>query len=62
MSFDMGIDTILLLIATIIQSDRMHISAKIVSIFLTIRCFYSRISNKKTYFYFFFIGSINICH
>ena len=30
MSFDIGFDTILLLIATKIQSDRMHISAKIV--------------------------------
>ena len=30
MSLDSGFDTIVLLIATIIQSDRMYISAKIV--------------------------------
>ena len=30
MSFEIGFDTIVLLIATIIQSNRMHISAKIV--------------------------------
>ena len=30
MSLDIGFETIVLLIATIIQSDRTHISAKIV--------------------------------
>ena len=30
MSLDIGFDTIVLLIATIIQSDKMHISAKII--------------------------------
>ena len=56
MSFNIGFDTILLLIATIIQNDRMHNSAKSLKFKQPDVSINLRISNKeKRCFFFFFL-------
>ena len=52
MSLDIGFETIVLLIATIIQNDRMHISQKQFKIY-KIRCLNSRMSNKENICFLF---------